>query len=384
MDRKQGDVDQVPLKALSWLPLAVAALNSYGPVTYNYGFALYFLNYRHGFVKRGLVGEFFAGLSHVTRGQLLAIEYSFLAVAFGLTYVVFRGMLFGTGPQRRLVAVLLCGPALLPHIGYLFAQPDVTLYILLLVCLAMFVRWSPAAAASFSCVLCCIGLLAHEAFSLMFYPLPVAILLHLCIRGKLRWWAGAIHVGVVFAAFAAVVHCGGLKIPVDSLLQETEARTDVRIQRQVFDVMASSLAEQIALVRRLYTAYVIRVLALTAVLSIPYFVLLGQLLKGTMKSARCGTLQRIGTGVLFLLPLLLCALGHDASRWIGAACIDATLFILFLYMSEPPEDRVRRYLTDWARGPWVLPWLAYLIAVGPYGATGLRSAEQLIGAWFGP
>jgi len=29
-------------------------------------------------------------------------------------------------------------------------------------------------------------------------------------------------------------------------------------------------------------------------------------------------------------------------------------------------------------------WLVYLIAIGPYGATGMRTAEQLVPTWFGP
>src|SRR5580692_2927415 len=116
---------------LAWAPLLVGAASSYGGIAFNYGFALYFLNYRHGFVKRGLVGELFSGVAFLPRTHLLAIEYLFLAAAFALTYLVFRTMLFGTASECRLAAALLSAPALLPHLGFMFAQPDVTLYILL-------------------------------------------------------------------------------------------------------------------------------------------------------------------------------------------------------------------------------------------------------------
>jgi hypothetical protein len=382
------DVDQMPGNRnpdamLPWIPLIVAALCSYGGVAFNYGFALYFLDYRHGFVKRGLLGELFSPLNYITGSYLLALEYFFLAVAFGLTYVVFRRSLFGTPSERRLFAVLLSAPAVLPHLGYLFSQPDVILYILVLGCLAVMIHASPNFAVFVSCLLCCFALLFHEAFCLMFYPLVVAILLHLCARRRLPWIAGWAHVLAVSAVFAAVTHWGTLKISPDALLVEAQARTNVGVQRQVFDVMASTLAQQRALVHRLYTVYVIRALYLTLLLSIPYFVLLARLLYGAMRDAKCGAMQKLLTTLLFLSPLSLCALGHDTTRWMGAMCIDATFFILYLYVSEFPDSPVRRHLWDWADGPSFVPWFIYLVAIGPYGATGLRSAEQLVNAWFG-
>src|SRR4051812_5096604 len=33
---------------LAWAPLLTGAINSYGPIHLNYGFALYFLTYQHG------------------------------------------------------------------------------------------------------------------------------------------------------------------------------------------------------------------------------------------------------------------------------------------------------------------------------------------------
>ena len=378
-DRK----DRAAPRLLGWAPLLVGAVSTYGGIAFNYGFALYFLNYRHGFVKRGLEGELFSGAAFLSRGSLLGIEYVFLAVAFAMTYLVFRGMLFGTLSECKLAAALLSAPALLPHLGFMFAQPDVTLYILLLGCLALLLRATPGIAAAASCLLCCVALLAHEAFSLMFYPLVVAILWQLCSRRRLPWLAAVAHVLVFTAVFAAVMHWGALKISPDAMLSEAQSRTDVGIQRQVYDVMASNLAQQRALVRSLYSPYVIRRLVLTLVLSIPYFVLLWRLLHGAMQNSGFSRLRQVGTAVLFVSPLLLCALGHDTTRWIGAMCIDATLMVLYLYLTEPKESPTRRSLLEWASGPSFLPWLVYLIAIGPYGATAMRTAEQLIPTWFG-
>jgi hypothetical protein len=383
MARELHLCDRTEAAWLRWAPLLVGALGSYGGVAFNYGFALYFLNYRHGFVKRGLVGEMFAGLAFMPRGALLAIEYVFLAAAFAATYIVFRQMLFGSPPECRLAAVLLSAPALLPHLGFIFEQPDVTLYLLLMGCMALFLRARPATAAAGSCALCCVALLAHEAFCLMFYPLVVAILWHLCVRRRLPWLAAVAHVLMVSAVFFAVMHWGKLKISPDMLLREAQARTNVGIERQAYDVMASGLAQQRALVHTMYSPYVLRVLAVTLMLSGPYFVLLWRLLHGAMRNGGFGRVQRLGTAMLFLSPLLLFSLGHDTTRWIGAMCTDATLFVLYLYLTEPHDSLTNRFLRDWASGPAFVPWLVYLIAVGPYGATGMRSAEQFVISWFG-
>lgn len=373
-----------PSAALPWVPLLVAVLCSYEPVAYNYGFALYWLDWRHGFVKRGLVGELFSWADFLTRSELLSIEYSFLAVGFALTYLVFRQVLFGSGQDRRLAAVLLSAPAALPHLGYLFAQPDITLYILMLCCLALFLRIPPLVAVAVSLPFCILGLLAHEAFSLMFYPLIIAILVDLCAKRRLPWWALAGHVSAMLTAFAAIVRWGALKIPPEVLLREAQARTNVPIQPQVYDVMASTLSDQRALVWHMYTSGVVHTLWLTLALSAPYFTLLSRLLKDCLYASNSPRWQRLATAALFLSPLTLCTLGHDTTRSIGAMCLDATLFLLYLYTTDRPAGDVRRFLGDWSTTPAYSVWLAYFIAIGPYGATGLRTAEQLVGAWSGP
>lgn len=83
------------------------------------------------------------------------------------------------------------------------------------------------------------------------------------------------------------------------------------------------------------------------------------------------------------MPLPLCTLGHDTTRWIGTMCLDASLLLLYLCQSEEPGGPVRAALSRWAAEPPAMAWLAYLIAIGPYGATGIRTAEQFIQAWTG-
>ena len=65
-------------------------------------------------------------------------------------------------------------------------------------------------------------------------------------------------------------------------------------------------------------------------------------------------------------------------------CINATLFVLYLYLTEPRESQSRQSLLNWVDGESFVPWMIYLVAIGPYGATGLRMADQVISTWYGP
>ena len=362
----------------SWLPLLAGVLNTYGPIAYNYGFALYFLNYSHGFVKRGLVGELIRPLGFLTGHDLLAIELAFIFMAFAATYVLLRGMIFGSFEDRVLSALLLSAPAMLPHIGYLFAQPDVTLYLIILSALALWLHFPPSVAATASIPLCCLALLAHEAFVLMFYPLFLALMWDQCRRGALSWMIAAANVIIVLVAFLTILHFGTLKVSPDVILLDAQHHTNVPVQRQVYDVMASTLTQQFSLVRRMYTPGVIRNLAVTLVLSVPYFILLVKLLR---RAGRIRGYRREDFTVLcmlFSLPLPLFALGHDTSRWIAASAIDMTFFLFFLLYRD---FAIRADLRLWASTTEPFVWLAYLLLIGPYEATSIRAAHQLSVLW---
>jgi hypothetical protein len=62
--------------------------------------------------------------------------------------------------------------------------------------------------------------------------------------------------------------------------------------------------------------------------------------------------------------------------------MDGSFFLLYLCLIG--EADATDYLLAWTKGRSYLPWLAYLLAAGPYGATGLRSADQIVSAWWGP
>lgn len=367
-------------RAITAIPLLAGLASIYGPVAYNYGIALYFLNYSHGFVKRGLVGELVLPIAHLSRTGIVALQVAFILAAFATTYAVFSRLFFGSLEDRTLAAVLFAGPALLPHLGFLFAQPDVTLYLLLLAAVAATFRFPPIAGAFVSTALACIALLGHEAFSLAFYPLLLAILWDKSRRSVLPRSIAILQPALVFVVFVTILYFGKLKVSPAVLLADAARRTVVPLQPQVFEVMASTFAQQRALVSHFYSGGLLVLLGLTLLVSVPYFALLVYLLRRATAALGYRALDGAVLAVLFLTPMTLCYLGHDVSRWISACAIDATLFLCYLTLAN---DAVQTSLRSWATGPRPLLWLAGLIIIGPYGATGLRVVEQVSVLWSG-
>jgi hypothetical protein len=360
--------------------LLAGLVSMYGPVAYNYGIALYFLNYSHGFVKRGLVGELILPLANLSRTGIIALQVAFIVTAFAATYAVFRGLFLGSMEDRTLAAVLFAGPALLPHLGFLFAQPDVTLYLLLLAAVAALLTLPPTNGAFASTALACIALLGHEAFSLAFYPLLVGILWDRARRRILPWSIALLQPALVLAAFAAILHYGKLAVSPAVILADAARRTKVPLEPQVFEVMASSFAQQRVLVSHFYNGELLIVFGLTLLLSVPYFTLLVNLLRRATAVLGYRALDRVVLTILFVTPMTLCYLGHDVSRWISACAIDMTLFLCYLALGN---HAVLSSLRWWATGPRPFVWLALLLLIGPDGATGLRVVEQASVLWAG-
>ncbi|SEG06377.1 hypothetical protein SAMN05421819_1862 [Bryocella elongata] len=376
-----ADAKRAPERLLTWAPLLTGLAASYGPIAYNYGIALYFLSYAHGFVKRGLVGELFLPFAHFSAGGLRTIQFAFTFALFAATYWVFRELLFGSTQDRVFAGVLLAGPAIFSHIAIMFEQPDVTLLLLLLVIAAAFMRLNPTTAAFVSTLLSCVALLAHEGYSLALYPFVVATLWIACRQSRLAWWIAVLQVALVTAAFLAILHFGTLRVAPEVILADAARRSDVPIQRQVFDVMHSTLAQQQQLVAHFYAGHDFRILlAVSLAFTLPYAWLLLQLLRRVLRALHATTLDLVILCALFLTPLALCAFGHDVGRWQSDCAIDATFFLLVLAVTD---QRARAELRAWASDSTPLLWLAWFLLLGPIDATSLRSVAHMSVLWAG-
>jgi hypothetical protein len=356
---------------LTALPVLASLLWLGGTIHRTYGPTHYFLNYRHGFLKRALLGELLLPLHFISLRTIVAIELVIFAAVIAVTYFVFRRTLFGTLEERSFAAFLLAAPALLPHLAYLSGDLDSVLYICTVLALGAFLAMSANAAVVCAIALSFVALLIHEAFLLLFYPLLLAIMVDLCRRHRLGRGLIIAQFVVVAIAFFAILHFGKWSIPHPEYLVAAQQRTDMPLEGTVFLVLSNTLQRQLQFVAVLYTKQLIAGVLLSCLVSLLYFAMLVWLMQGAL--AVRGYTDRSRWSLLLLLcaPLLLLPLGHDVMRWVSAVCINVSLFLLYLYSTASESDE-RRPLTDWTATPLYPAMLGYTLVLGAYGIASTR------------
>jgi hypothetical protein len=352
------------------------------PSARTYGPSHWFLNYQYGFVRRGLIGQAFGYTSFLSLRAIHIIELIvFLGIA-AFTYVVFRRTLFGSLADRRFAAFLLVAPAALPHLAYLSGEVDNFLYIMVLLAAVGLMRFRNLFGLSLATLWVIIGMLMHEAFALMFYPLILAILGDLLHHRRIKPIWAALHLGIVFSAFVAIVRFGKLPGTIAEWLARAQNRTDMRVEGAVFVALHNTFSEQLKFVSHLYHVTLIGSVALTLLISVPYGIVLWRLLGSVMRFRGYKLLHRRALIALFCAPLLLSVMGHDVMRWASGHCINVSLFVLFLYQEtdkDPTEadTGLRNSLAAWTSTYSYTGTLFYLIAFGPWGIAGNRLLSNL-------
>jgi hypothetical protein len=154
-----------------------------------------------------------------------------------------------------------------------------------------------------------------------------------------------------------------------------QQRTDMPLEGTVFLVLSNTLHQQLRFVAALYDKKLIAGVLLSCLISLPYFAVLVWLLRGAL--ARRGYTSKSRWAMLLLLcaPLLLLPLGHDVMRWVAAACVNISLFLLYLYRSGTPAERLA--LTGWTATPLYGALLAYALALGPFGIASNRLVTNI-------
>ncbi|WP_446742958.1 hypothetical protein [Silvibacterium acidisoli] len=350
--------------------------------TRTYGPSHWFANYRHGFMRRALVGEAFSRVAYLSERTVHRLEVALFAVICVLTALAFRKILFGSIPERRFAAFLLAAPAFLPHMAYMDGELDSFLYIALLLGALALMRLPALPGLAMATVFSVVGLLTHEGFALMFYPLILVLALDLMHSRQLKAGWVATHLAVVILCFAAIVHFGALPGTPGQWIAEAQQRTDMPIEGTVFLVLHFTLKQQLEFVRHLYSAKVVGSILLTLVICIPYFFILKRLLNKTFAARGYSAGHRLLVMLLFACPLALTVLGHDVMRWVSALCINISLFLLLVYRSMPQKNDSQSVLTGWTAAPAYAATLLYLLALGPFGIAGNRFVSN-IGSLFG-
>lgn len=371
-------LDSPSARYLNILLLALPCLAAFSWIgeseSNSYGVSQYFITYRHGFIKRGLIGQLLTPLGYLSAGKIHAIEILFVCAAVLLSYLVFWPA-FRSSTLSRLGALLfLCSPACLPHLSELAGQPDIVLYLLLLLAFAMLTRlpgsWAPLCAT----LPCVVALLVHEGFLLLFYPVVAAILLDGYRRRRYPRISVLAHVAVFLAAFFLIIRLGVSRVPPAALLAEAQARTDTVVNPTVFSTLAFTFQQQWHYLATVYTARVIAGVLFSSVVLSPYIAgTVGLLLK--VNESRETPMPRKTLLLMFATPLLLCFLGHDVLRWLAGAEICALLFLVYI-----PGER-KDLPSDRATQPHSSLWYALLLyglAVGPMGGTSIRLLARAV------
>ena len=369
--------------AFSLLPffLCLTFLAS-NPSGRTYGPSHWFATYRHGFLRRALVGEVLSRVGFLSSRLILEIELCTFTLACLITAFAFRRILFGGMAERRFAAFLLAAPAFLPHMAFMAGELDNFMYLTIFVGAFALVRFGNMLGLAIATVASVVGLLIHEGFALMFYPLILALAADLVHRGWLRWRWVAVHFAIVVTAFLAIVHFGKLPGEANEWIAAAQQRTDMHVDGTVFLVLKLTLREQLDFVRHLYTPHVVGSILLTLALSIPYGVVLWRLVRTACIYRRYSLTHSRLLLMLFAAPLCLSLLGHDVLRWLSAVCINVSLYLLLMYrttrrVDSPEIPNLHKALTAWTALPVYAATLLYILALGPWGIAGNRLLSNI-------
>ena len=304
--------------------------------------------YEHGFIKRGLVGELISLLiGPVTPSIVNTISLAvLLLLAAALTCLFIMPAI--RAPER--VGVWLFGviavthSATMPRFAYELGRFDEMGLLILLVCLLLFVRASPAIRLAVIPPLCLLGLVIHEAFFLMFLPLIAAIWFYEEQNGLI--WPKLVVLAAMVASTWVIGRFGLLSNPpLDKYVALLQQRHAFPISKWSVGVLYRDLGENIALsvsYLRENLHDMIRGHFILVATLIPTFLLLRSL-GLTMVSLRQGGRCRFLLIAAALAPLIMYPLAFDYFRWWSAAITN--LLMVFAYLAIR-EDTMRRRLAD--------------------------------------
>jgi hypothetical protein len=332
--------------------------------------------YEHGFIKRGLVGEFISLLiGPVTTSIVNTISLAvLLLLAAALTCLFIMPAI--RAPER--VGVWLFGviavthSATMPRFAYDLGRFDQMGLLILLVCLLLLVRASPAVRLAVIPPLCLLGLVIHEAFFLMFLPLIAAIWFYEEQSGLI--WPKLMVLAAMVASTWVIGRFGLLSNPpLDEYVALLQQRHAFPISKWSVGVLYSDLAKNIALsvsyLREHLHKVILEHLILGATL-IPTFLLLRSLgltmVTGDLRQGgRCSFLLIAAA----LAPLIMYPLALDYFRWWSAAITN--LLMVFAYLAAR-EDTMRRRLADTIENMPVVSVciIGVSLVFGPMGENG--------------
>jgi len=306
------------------------------------------LDYRFGFIRRGLLGELLGhplGLNHY--GHFAVLSTALLLVLFGLlALLAHRSRLARWTPPGELLAVYASSYSVsyLAHVNGYFDVP------LALLCVGpLIVRstgWRVLAAVGSTVV----GILIHEQFFFAFLPLLIVSVLFGVATAKTSVerrvaWGGGILLAVV--GVSMLLYCARYgtvsEVQGDRIRQSVEQKADYPVNALMLTEMSVSPHENMKIMRSQWNrSTYIPGQAESLLMFAPTAAVLLWATLVLLRRWRPGRYRWIYAGVLFgtLAPLSLHLMGWDKSRWNELLSLNA--FVLLLVVSQQMgNERVR-------------------------------------------
>lgn len=284
------------------------------------------VDYRFGFVKRGLFGTVVARPLHLHAYWRFAAFSTVMLLALLTALAIFA---VSSGMRRRFrPAVLLAVFSSSYAVTYLGNMNGYFDILLALTAVALVSIRRPLLRLAFGLVLIPAALLVHESFLVIF--LPVVLLPFL-----LEWEAGK-RVGMVAIILLGTLAIGvtarlALRRPLDSrqIAMEQSAiksQVDFAERKDFFDVFDRSTKDNL----RLMWSYTHRLfwwvrLASCAIVVAPMIGMYLWIIRGLMRGNGTSLWAIIGVGVAALAPILMNAVAWDIGRWFALAQVTTYL-----------------------------------------------------------
>jgi hypothetical protein len=319
----------------------LAALRSVRPFD-TWSMTHWAFNYRHGFIKRGLIGEIFSRLvGPVTVPNVITASWLLMALLAGTMVFLFIASALRQ-PDRLgtwlFGIVAITHSATIPRLVWDLGRHDHFLLLILLACLAVLYRAPPVWRLLVIPPLCVIGLLIHEGFFFMFLPLIFAVWFY--EEGSKLFWPKVAIIICMCAILFFIQTFGTISNP---QLYTFPSNNYI----SVYNGLSYNIHHELLFIRHNAPNVVNHILlALTLV---PTFLLFWHLAEASPGIKRHRRWERRILIAAALAPLSLYLVAMDHFRWWGLGITN--LFIVFAYLALR-EDAVQD-LADRVERAWV-------------------------------
>jgi hypothetical protein len=194
-------------------------------------------------------------------------------------------------------------------------------------------------------VACAAGVLTHESFLLVGFPLIAAMLLIERVpRVTMLLGLGS----AILVLTVLVQAVGHPSLGLEQYMLQAASRTDTHINAEAFELLYFQPRENLAYLLQHYSSVstVVRLLA-GLIAPVPYFVMLRDLYKAASGARQLSSRVQVGVYACLFAPLILAVVGFDVLRWVSIVCLNCSMLIcaqLRLDSSGAVEDALTRYV----------------------------------------